>query len=137
MAHLNCLPPRAAGVNDWFFLLAHLVVGVGIKQNTKCKMLLCKIANAPVAAPRLMAASGGRSNGTLLMSKTSPAMTRIDLNSTNMKIYAYEIKQSVSKNFYLLLRTMPRLTALRTIYFPAITRNGFCFHIRKITSRRP
>ena len=31
MAHLNCLPPRAAGVNDWFFLLADLVMGVGIK----------------------------------------------------------------------------------------------------------
>ena len=43
MAHLNCLPPRAAGVNDWFFLLAHLVGGVGIKQNAKSKMLLHKI----------------------------------------------------------------------------------------------
>ena len=43
MAHLNCLPPRAAGVNYWFFLLAHLVVGVGIKQNAKCEMLLRKI----------------------------------------------------------------------------------------------
>ena len=38
-----CLPPRAAGVNDWFFFLAHLVVGVGIKQNAKCDMLLHKI----------------------------------------------------------------------------------------------
>ena len=43
MAHLNCLPPRSEGVNDWVFLLAHLVVGVGIKQNTKCEMLLRKI----------------------------------------------------------------------------------------------
>ena len=43
MAHLNCLPPRAAGVNYWFFLLAHLVVGVGIKQIAKFKMLLRKI----------------------------------------------------------------------------------------------
>ena len=43
MFHLNFLPPRAAGVNDWFFLLAHLVVGVGIKQNMKCEMLLSKI----------------------------------------------------------------------------------------------
>ena len=42
MAHLNCLPPRAAGVNNWFFLLAHLVMSVGIKQNAKCKMLLRK-----------------------------------------------------------------------------------------------
>ena len=43
MAHLNCLPPRAAGVDYWFFLLAHLVMGVDIKQNKKCEMLLCKI----------------------------------------------------------------------------------------------
>ena len=43
MAHLNCLPPRAADVSDWFFLLAYLAVGAGIKQNAKCKMLLCKI----------------------------------------------------------------------------------------------
>ena len=43
MAHLNCLPPRAADVHDWFFLLAHLVVGVGIKQNATCEMLLRKI----------------------------------------------------------------------------------------------
>ena len=43
MAHLNCLPTRAAGVNYWFFLLAHLVVGVVIKQNAICKMLLRNI----------------------------------------------------------------------------------------------
>ena len=42
MAHLNCLPCRAAGVNYWFLLLFHLVVGVGIKQSAKCKMLLRK-----------------------------------------------------------------------------------------------
>ena len=43
MAHLSCFPPRAAGINYWFFLLAHLVVSVGIKQNAKCEMLLRKI----------------------------------------------------------------------------------------------
>ena len=48
-----------------------------------------------------------------------------------------KITQSVLKNFFLLLRTTPRLTALRTIYFPAITRKTFCFPIRKIISRRP
>ena len=69
--------------------------------------------------------------------KNWPAMTRIDRNSVNTKIYAYEIKQSVSKNFFLLLWTTPRLSALRIVYFPAITRNGFCFHIRQIISRRP
>ena len=93
--------------------------------------------DAPAAAPRLMAASGDRSNGTLPTSKTSPAMTRIDRNSANTQIYAYEIKQNVSKNFFFLLRTTPRLTALRTIYFPAITRNDFFFHIRKIISQWP
>ena len=36
MIHLNCLPPRAAGVNYWFFLLVHLVVRVGITQNARC-----------------------------------------------------------------------------------------------------
>ena len=87
-----------------------------------------------------MVASRDRSNGRRqkrLTSKTSSAMTRIDRNSANTQIYSYEIKQSVSKNFFLLLRTTPRLTALHTVYFPAITRNGFCFHIRKIISRRP
>ena len=43
MAQLNFLPPRAAGVNYWFFLLSRLVAGVGKKQNAKCEMLLCKI----------------------------------------------------------------------------------------------
>ena len=80
---------------------------------------------------RLMAASGDRSNGTLATLKTSPAMTRIDWNSANTKIYAYGIKQSVSKNLFLLLRTTPRLTALRTVDFPAITRNGFVFTFEK------
>ena len=84
-----------------------------------------------------MAASRSRSISTLPTSKTSPAMIRIDRNSANTKIYAYEIKQSVLKNFFLLLQTTPRLTALRTVNFPAITRNGFCFHIRKIISRPP
>ena len=71
------------------------------------------------------------------IAQTSSAMTRIDRNSANTQTYAYEIKQSVSKNFFLLLWTPPQLTELRTVYFPAITRNGFCFHIRKIISRRP
>ena len=81
-----------------------------------------------------MAASGDRSNGRRQKrptSNTSSAMTRIDRNSANTQIYAYEIKQSVSKNFFLLLRTTTRLTILRTVYFPAITLNGFCFHISK------
>ena len=41
-----------------------------------------------------------RRNDTL---QTSPAMTRIDRNSTITKIYAYEIKQDLSKNILLLL----------------------------------
>ena len=43
MAHQNSLPPRVAGVNYWFFLLAHLMVGVGKKQNANCEMLQRKI----------------------------------------------------------------------------------------------
>ena len=78
--------------------------------------------DAPVTAPWLIAASGDRSNGTLPTSKTSTAITRVDRNSANIQIYAYEIKQSVSKNFFLLLRTTPLLTTLHIVYFPAITR---------------
>ena len=54
-------------------------------------------------------------------------MTRIDRNSANTKIYAYEIKQNVSKNVFLLLRMPPQLTALRTVLFSAITHNRLLF----------
>ena len=53
MAHLTYLPSRAAGVNYWFFLLGHLMVGVGIKQNAKCcyarytAKWTCKIVDFP------------------------------------------------------------------------------------------
>ena len=77
MAHLNCLPPRAAGVNDWFFLLAH--------PQFRFVYVYTIAINAPAAALRLMAASGDRSNGTLPTSKPSPAMIRIDRNSANRK----------------------------------------------------
>ena len=49
MAHLNCLTPRAAGVHYWFFLLANMVVGVGImrdaatqdrRRNERAKLLI-------------------------------------------------------------------------------------------------
>ena len=43
--------------------------------------------------------------------------TRIDLNSANTKMYVYEIKQNVSKNVFLLLRTTPLLMALHTVFF--------------------
>ena len=48
--------------------------------------------------------------------KTSLRMIMIDRNSANTKIYTYEIKQNVSKNFFLLLRTKPLLTTLRTVF---------------------
>ena len=73
-----------------------------------------------------LVASGDRQN--------IAGMTRIDRNSANTKMYACEIKQNVSKNFFLLLRTTPRLAALRT-FSPAITGNSFYFNIRKIISR--
>ena len=44
-------------------------------------------------------------------------MITFDRNSTNTKMYAYEIKQNVSKKFFLLLRTTLLLTALRTVFF--------------------
>ena len=49
--------------------------------------------------------------------KNIAGKTRINRNSANMKIFAYKIKQNVSKNFFLLLRTSPLLTALRTVFF--------------------
>ena len=47
--------------------------------------------------------------------KNIAGMTRIDQNSAYTKIYAYEIKQNVLKNFLLLLQTMPCLTELLTV----------------------
>ena len=47
--------------------------------------------NAPAAAPRLMAASGDRSLRHVTDVKNITGMTRIDRNSANTKIYAYEI----------------------------------------------
>ena len=43
MAHLNFFPPRAAGVNFWFFIAVPFGGGFGIKQNVKCEMLLRKM----------------------------------------------------------------------------------------------
>ena len=40
MAHLNCLPPRAAGVNFWFFIAVRF--GGGCWYKAKCEMLLRK-----------------------------------------------------------------------------------------------
>ena len=41
MAHLNCFPPRATGVNFWFFIAVPSSGGCWYK--TKCEMLLRKI----------------------------------------------------------------------------------------------
>ena len=41
MAHLNCFPARAAGVNFWFFVA--VPCGGGCWYKAKCEMLLCKI----------------------------------------------------------------------------------------------
>ena len=41
MAHLNCFPPRAAGVNFWFFIAVPF--GGGCWYKVKCDMLLRKI----------------------------------------------------------------------------------------------
>ena len=48
------------------------------------------------------------------------------------KIYDYEIKQNVSKNFFLLLQTTLRLMALHTVFFLLSLATYFCSHIRKI-----
>ena len=41
MAHLNCCPRRAAGVNFWFFIAVPF--GGGCWYKAKCEMLLRKI----------------------------------------------------------------------------------------------
>ena len=69
--------------------------------------------------------------------KTIAGMSRIDRNSANTKIYAYEIKQNVSKNFFFLLRTPPRSTALHTVFFSCYHWQRLLFYIRKIISQRP
>ena len=67
----------------------------------------------------------------------SPAMTRIDRSSTSMQIYAYEIKQNLSKNIFLLLGCR-YYDGIAHCFFPTITRNGFCSLLPwKIISRRP
>ena len=58
-------------------------------------------------------------------SKNIAGMTTIDRNFANTKIYGYEIKQNVLKNLFLLLRTPPRLTALRTVFFS-------CYHSKRL-----
>ena len=71
------------------------------------------------------------------MSKTSPRWPgSIEILKIRKSLTTRSSKTS-QKTFILLLRTTPRFTALRTVCFPAITRNGFCFHIRKIISHRP
>ena len=54
-------------------------------------------------------------------------MTRIDRNSVNTKIYAYEIKQNV----FLLLRTTPQLMALCTVFFLLSLATAFVFTFEK------
>ena len=240
MAHLNCLPPRAEGVNDWFFLLAHLVVGVGIKQNAKCEILLRKIDgemnvhNCGFAAkwrrwrhaPRLTATAVITDSGHSLSKRWHVADVKNITGNDQTTLMVYRNSANIAYTFriYICLRLCDRdccsaadgsgschapapsyfeditrcrrqqlhwrgpgnpngrskfcnlalfmftrsqimlrrrlrgwwrlpeiaqtalgrrqkhrrrLTALRTVYFPAITRNGFCVHIRKIISWRP
>ena len=64
-----------------------------------------------------------------------PAMTRINQNSIITKMYAYEIKQNLSKNIFLMLGRR-RCDGIVSCLFSTITRNGFCSHLQKIISRR-
>ena len=63
--------------------------------------------------------------------KNIAGMTRIDRNSANKIMYAYEIKQNVSKNFFFQLRTLPQLTALRTVFFLLSLATAFVFTFEK------
>ena len=66
----------------------------------------------------------------------SPAMTRIDRSSTIMKIYAYEIKQNLSKTSFCCIGHR-YYDGIVHCFFPTIIRNGLCSHLQKIISRRP
>ena len=63
-------------------------------------------------------------------------MTRIDRSNAITKIYAYEIKQNLSKNIFLLLGRRYYDGSAHCFFSPTISRNGFCSHVRKIISRR-
>ena len=97
-----------------------------------------KIATkAPAATPQLTAASGDRSNGTLLTSKTSPASARrwpesIEVPELRKFMPTRSSKTSRKTSFCCLL-----LWWQCTLFFLTITRNGFCSHIRKIISWWP
>ena len=55
---------------------------------------------------------------------------RINWNSTMTEIYTYEIKQGFSKNIFLLFGHL-HYDAIAQCFFPTITHNGFCSHLRK------
>ena len=76
-----------------------------------------------------------RTDDTLPTSKTSPAITRINQNSSFTKLYACEIEQNLSKNIFLLLGF--RHYDSVTHCFPTVTCNGFCSHLRKIILQWP
>ena len=73
--------------------------------------------------------------------KDIAGMTRIDRNFANTKMYAYEIKQNVSKNFFflfLLQQMPPWLKAFRTVFFFMLSLpTAFAFTLKKIISQRP
>ena len=71
-----------------------------------------------------------RRDDTLPTSKTSLVMTRIDQNSAFTKIYAYEIKQDLSKNISFAAR-MLRLWCHCTMFFPTITCKAFVLTYEK------
>ena len=66
----------------------------------------------------------------------SLAMTMIDWSSAITKMYAYEVKQNLSKNIFLLLGSS-HYFGIAHCFFPTITGKGFCSHLRKIISLRP
>ena len=66
----------------------------------------------------------------------SSSMIEINRSCAITKIYAYEIKQNLSKNIFLLLRSR-YYDGIAHRLFPTITCHIFCSHLRIIISRRP
>ena len=88
----------------------------------------------------LMAASSGRWNSTYLTSKTSPVSARWWPGSIKIRNYENvclrDQAKTLKKNIFFAVRPPP-LWWHCTLFFPTITRNGLCSHLRKIISWRP
>ena len=92
--------------------------------------------NAPAAAPRLMAASGDRSTAHSRRQKHRQERSwSIKIPQIRKLMPTKSSKTSRKTSFCFYKRR--RYWWHCSLFFPTITRNSFCSHLRKIISRRP